>query len=55
VRRACARCEPIRVVPTRGQDFNGDTPLHDAVKFGHAAVAKLLVKARARPEYVPVR
>jgi ankyrin repeat protein len=32
----------------KSQDFNGDTPLHDAVKFGHVAVAKTLLAARAQ-------
>merc|ERR1712233_227982 len=28
------------------QDKNGDTPLHDATRFGHEAVAKLLIDAK---------
>ena len=29
------------------QDFNGDTPLHDAARFGHKAVCDILVGAGA--------
>ena len=42
---ACVRVRGQRV---KSQDFNGDTPLHDAVKFGHIAVAKTLLAARAQ-------
>ena len=29
------------------QDFQGDTPLHDAVRFGHAKVTRVLLDAGA--------
>jgi len=31
------------------QDYNGDTPLHDACRFGHLEVAEALVQAGANP------
>ena len=31
------------------QDYNGDAPLHDAVRFGHAKVVGILLKAGANP------
>ncbi len=37
----------LRLDPN-AQDFNGDTPLHDAAAHGHEVVAKTLVEAGAR-------
>ena len=31
------------------QDYNGDSALHDAVRFGHAKVVDILLKAGANP------
>ena len=31
------------------QDYNGDTPLLDAVRFGHLKVVDILLKAGAKP------
>lgn len=31
------------------RDLNGNTPLHEACKFGHSSVLALLLEAGARP------
>jgi len=32
-----------------GQDFNGDTPLYDAIRFDHPAVVQFLLESKADP------